>query len=114
MMAIEGKRTVARNELDGLSYKQLLDLKDKVEKAIIAKRDEERADVKAALAELAEKRGFSLEDLIGARRGKGKTVAVKYINPDNRAETWTGRGRKPNWLVNALKKSGVTMEKFLV
>lgn len=103
---------MARNELDGLSYKQLLDLQEKVEKALVAKRDEERANVRAALAELAEKRGFSMDDLYGNRRGKGKTVAIKYVNPENRSETWTGRGRKPNWLVAALKKPGAKQENF--
>lgn len=32
-----------------------------------------------------------------------------YCNPNNDAETWTGRGRKPRWLVAALK-AGKTVE----
>jgi DNA-binding protein H-NS len=47
--------------------------------------------------------------LFGATRGRGpgkaKSVGVaKYANPENRSDTWTGRGRKPNWLVERLKK----------
>src|SRR4051794_12275797 len=34
-----------------------------------------------------------------ASRGK---VAPKYRNPDNPAETWTGRGRQPRWVQAAL------------
>jgi DNA-binding protein H-NS len=47
--------------------------------------------------------------LFGGTRGRGagksKSVGVaKYANPENRSDTWTGRGRKPNWLVERLKK----------
>jgi DNA-binding protein H-NS len=31
-------------------------------------------------------------------------VAVKYRNPRDLSQTWTGRGRKSNWLVEAVKK----------
>lgn len=112
-MVARGRKTVARNDLDGLSYKQLMDLRDRVDKALSSKRDDEKADAKAALAELAEKRGFSLDELMGARRAKGNKVAVKYVNPDNRSETWTGRGRTPRWLAAKLSK-GAKREHFEV
>ncbi len=31
-------------------------------------------------------------------------VPPKYRNPDNPGETWTGRGRQPKWVEEALKK----------
>jgi DNA-binding protein H-NS len=46
----------------------------------------------------------------GAAKGKSSGVA-KYKNPDNHSETWTGRGRKPNWLVAKLGK-GAKMSDF--
>ena len=52
---------------------------------------------------LAEKAGFTLGDLFGTRGRKGSGV-VKYRNPENASETWTGRGRKPNWFLAAVKK----------
>src|SRR3954468_12697616 len=36
-----------------------------------------------------------------AASSRGK-VAPKYRNPDNLAETWTGRGRQPRWVQAAL------------
>jgi hypothetical protein len=30
----------------------------------------------------------------------------KYVNPDNRSQTYGGRGKKPNWLVEYIKKHG--------
>lgn len=94
---------MATVNVDRMSLKDLIDLEAKVQKAIAVARDRERAEVKQALATMAEKRGFSVNELFGGR-GRGKSSAAKYVNPDNRAETWTGRGRKPNWLVAKLKK----------
>ena len=33
----------------------------------------------------------------------GKKVPPKYRNPANRIETWTGRGRQPKWVSDAIK-----------
>jgi DNA-binding protein H-NS len=103
---------MATVNVDKMSLKDLLDLEAKVQKAINTARDRERADVKHALAAMAEKRGFSVSELFGGR-GRGKGSAAKYANPDNRAETWTGRGRKPNWLVAKLKK-GANITDFAI
>lgn len=103
---------MATVNVDKMSLKDLLDLQVKVERAISVAKDREKADVKQKIASLAENAGFSVNELFGGR-GRGKVVAAKYMNPDNRAETWTGRGRKPNWLVAKLKK-GAKMEDFAI
>lgn len=92
---------------DKMSLKELLDHEPRLQRAIAAAKERERAEIKHKIATLAENSGFSVSELFGAGRGgKGRTVAAKYANPDNRAETWTGRGRKPNWLVAKLSKGG--------
>ena len=103
---------MATVNIDKMSLKELLDLELKVEKAINTARDLERAEVKQALAKLAEKRGFSVSELFGGR-GRGKISVAKYANPANRAETWAGRGRKPIWLTDKLKK-GAKIENFAI
>ena len=35
---------------------------------------------------------------------KSGRVAAVYANPENAGQTWTGRGRKPAWVVEALTK----------
>jgi DNA-binding protein H-NS len=101
---------MATVNVDKLSLKELVDLEAKVKKAIALARDRERTDLKKKMADLAETHGFSVSELFGAARGRGgpgksKSVGVaKYANPENKADTWTGRGRKPNWLVDRLKK----------
>jgi DNA-binding protein H-NS len=102
---------MASINVDKLSLKDLVELEAKVQKAISVARDRERAEVKQALAVMAEKRGFSVSELFGGRGRKGNVA--KYVNPDNRSETWTGRGRKPNWLVAKLKK-GANLADFAV
>ena len=42
---------------------------------------------------------------------KKKPVAAKYADPEHSERTWSGRGRKPNWLVAALE-SGRSIEDF--
>lgn len=96
--------------VDKMSLKELVDLEAKVQKALANARDRERSALKEKMAELAKNHGFSVNELFGGVRGargaaKGKSLGVaKYANPENRADTWTGRGRKPNWLVDRLKK----------
>lgn len=95
--------------VDKLSLKELADLEAKVQKATAAARERERAKLKKKVADLAETYGFSVAELFGTSRGrgavKGKSVGVaKYANPENKSDTWTGRGRKPNWLVERLKR----------
>jgi DNA-binding protein H-NS len=88
------------NELAQMSLKELRTLRDRVEDAIAAREHEDRAEVKAKLADLASKAGFSINELFGGR-GTKKAVGVKFRNPQDPSQTWTGRGRKPNWLVEA-------------
>ncbi len=100
---------MATMNVDKMSLKDLVDLEAKVKKAIAAARDRERSEVRKRVAEIAETHGFSVSELFGGgRAGRGakvKSIGVaKYANPENRADTWTGRGRKPNWLIERLRK----------
>ncbi len=95
---------------DKMSVKELTDNIARAQKALAAVKDRERSDLKQKIASLAENAGFSVGELFGAR-ARGKSATVKFVNPDNRSETWTGRGRKPNWLVAKLSK-GAKMTDF--
>jgi DNA-binding protein H-NS len=88
---------------DKMSAKELTEHIARAQKALAAAKERERSDVKQRIASLAQNAGFSVNELFGGR-GRGKGVSVKFANPDNRSETWTGRGRKPNWLVAKLNK----------
>ncbi|HEV7216687.1 MAG TPA: H-NS histone family protein [Chloroflexota bacterium] len=47
-------------------------------------------------------------------KGTKATVAPKYRNPENPTQTWSGRGKRPVWFSEALKKKGVTAESMLI
>jgi len=69
-----------------------------IERLKVEKQSAERVAVRQRLTEEAKKHGFDINELFG-RRGKGKgTVAAKYRDPKNTANTWTGRGRMPRWM----------------
>ncbi len=100
-------------ELEKLTVRELRELKDKVDRLITRKQIEERRNLLDQFREMADASGFTLSELTGSGRGKGRAVAAKYVNPANPAETWSGRGRPPRWLA-AKVKSGAKFDDFKV
>ena len=96
--------TVTTNELDRMSLDELKKLKKNVEKAIESYEERRKAEVAAELDALARERGYTLADLSTAPRKRKKPVPPKYRHPENPEITWSGRGRKPKWIVEALNK----------
>ena len=101
------------NGLGTYSYAELLKLQERVEEAIAAKRVEDAATTKEQLRAMAEKAGFDIKELFGKRGSSKGTGVAKYRNPKDTSQTWTGRGRKPNWLVDAVKR-GAKLESFAI
>lgn len=98
--------------LEMLSLKELKDLQDKVAIAIFDFEKRKKAETLAELKALAESKGFSLDELMDVSKDKKKKpFAAKYADPEHSERTWSGRGRKPNWLVAALE-SGRSIEDF--
>lgn len=63
---------------------------------------DKRAQVKEQVAELVTKAGFSMNELFGRRPYKRREASDSVIvNPSNKEQTWSGRGRKPRWLKEA-------------
>ncbi|MBN9889182.1 H-NS family nucleoid-associated regulatory protein [Salipiger abyssi] len=96
-------------ELESLSKDELKQLKNDVEKALKTIDARRRAEAKRAAEQAAKEFGFSLDEILSAGGTKGSKGAPKYANPTDPSQTWTGRGRKPNWVVEALE-SGKSME----
>ena len=100
-------------DLEKMSFKELEEYELKVKKAKTGAQERTRSELRQKLESIAAEAGFRIGDLFGGRGGKGRKVAIKYANPDDASETWTGRGRKPRWLVAKLK-AGDRIEKFLL
>jgi DNA-binding protein H-NS len=90
--------------VDKLTLKELQELRTRVEKQIVTAQERDRSALRAKFESMASDAGFGLSELFGSRSTKGKSVAAKYMNPDNPSETWSGRGRKPKWLAAKLEK----------
>ncbi len=90
-------------DLNSLSLDELKKLQKDVAKAIESFEDRAR---KAALADvdaIARQHGYTIDQLLGIEKSKlRKPVVPKYANPADKTQTWTGRGRKPKWVVDAL------------
>lgn len=88
-------------DLESMSRDQLQALINDAQKALKTVDARRKAEAKRA-AELAAKEfGYSLEEVLTAG-SKGSKGAPKYANPADRSQTWTGRGRKPNWVIEAI------------
>jgi len=110
---ITGRIEMALN-IDRMSLKELQELEARVKKALVVARDREKGELKQQVESMLAEAGLSLSELYGERSAaRGKTVAAKYVNPDNRSETWSGRGRRPLWLVAKLDK-GASQDEFAI
>jgi DNA-binding protein H-NS len=109
-MSRRGKTEKMPNiNLDKMSLKDLVSHKADVEQAIVAARHRERQEILQKMEELAGESGFTINELLGGKgkaKGRASASGARYANPDNKSQTWTGRGRKPNWLIAKLGKGG--------
>ncbi|MBY6059723.1 H-NS family nucleoid-associated regulatory protein [Leisingera daeponensis] len=91
-------------DLKAMSSTELRQLETDVQAAIqVREKEDLKAAFRAAETAVAEF-GFTLEEVwskIG-NRPKPKSPP-KYRNPENPSQTWTGRGRKPQWIVEAIR-----------
>jgi len=108
-------------DLSKLSAKQLTDLKTKIDGMLPRQHEAERAALRERLARMAEQAGYRLDAVLAAtpkraRRTRAKrtsSVPVKYRNPANSSETWSGRGRPARWL-QAFLDAGHKREQYAV
>jgi len=54
---------------------------------------------RAAALEVIESHGFTLRDVFPNAK-RVTPAAPKFRHPDDESQTWSGRGRKPVWLVD--------------
>lgn len=83
-------------DLNTLSLKELKSLKKNVEKAIADFENRKKREALAELEKKAAELGFTVAELTGAKTRK--VSAPKYRNPADASQTWTGRGRIPQWM----------------
>ena len=98
------------------SVAELERLSAEIKTAIEERKAKEINDARIYVRELAASLGITLEELFEEPNKSSKVAkkaAVKYRNPNNENETWTGRGKQPRWLLSQLQ-NGAKLEDFLV
>lgn len=100
-------------DLETMSLDELKALQKQVAKAIEGYKDRERLKALAELEAKAQEMGFSLSDLLGTKKTRKGSGIPKYRHPDDAAVTWTGKGRRPAWVNEALA-AGKTMEDLAI
>jgi DNA-binding protein H-NS len=119
-----GETSVDRNAIDWTEYSDEEIDRFITELAAVQqkRRQDKRQTLKEQIEGMVKEQGISLAELfptVGKERNqrkdkrKGVGQKVKYRNPADIAQTWSGTGRKPAWLVDALA-SGKTLEDFAV
>ncbi|ETA49831.1 H-NS family nucleoid-associated regulatory protein [Ponticoccus alexandrii] len=88
-------------DLESLSSDELKKLISDAQKALKSVDQRRRAEAKRAAENAAKEFGFSLDEVMEAGP-KGSKGAPRFANPADPSQTWTGRGRKPNWVIEAL------------
>jgi DNA-binding protein H-NS len=93
-------------DLKTLNHNQLLDLIEKAKNRQGELAKEKISDLRTRVEQMVKKEGFSMDDVFPARGGRrGRklgSVAPKFRNPGNPGQTWSGRGKRPRWFVEAL------------
>ena len=102
-------------DLDKMTFAELRELLARVEVAMIERQAEEKRELREKLQALAAASGFTVTQLFEGSKGRGTKgpAVVKYRNPKDHSQTWSGRGRKPGWLNEAVGK-GAKIESFEV
>lgn len=100
-------------DLSNLNYNQLADLRKQVEVELVRRKEQEKNQLLQDIQARAAESGFSLSELLALAAGGKKAGAAKktagvaqFANPANPEQTWTGRGRKPQWVLDFLAQGG--------
>ncbi len=99
-------------KLRSMSFEELLNTRAQIGAAIELHMARERE----ALISMLKKSPSSAREIPPGAEShplKGRKLAPKYRNPEDRSQVWAGRGNKPRWLAAALK-SGKKLESFAV
>jgi DNA-binding protein H-NS len=100
-------------DLKSMTRKELEKLGADVKKALLSAKARDQREALKAAEKAAAEYGFSLTDLAKGsapsatgkpKKKKNKKPAVaRFANPEDNAQTWTGKGRQPFWFKKAIE-----------
>ncbi|MFA3919332.1 H-NS histone family protein [Ruegeria hyattellae] len=94
-------------DLKKMNAADLKALAKDIEETLVHAEKEALSKALKEIHKVAKSHGVTLEEIIahfsGPKKKAKAKVAAKYRNPDDPKQTWSGRGRKPNWVNDAIK-----------
>jgi DNA-binding protein H-NS len=96
--------SITMSDLQSLSANELQEIINNAEKALKNIQFNKRREVIAQIKELAASIDMTADVYETDKKlvRKGSKVAIKYRDPNNPENTWTGRGVMPRWLRDQL------------
>ena len=108
---------MAKIDLSKFSDSELQDLSQDIEKELQQRHIEERKRISKQMKELAASVGMTVEEILGLEMArKTRTTSqtpAKYRNPEHPEQTWSGRGKKPAWIKEAIQR-GRSLEELRI
>ena len=105
-------------DLGAMSTDEMWQLHTQIGQLLSVRLNSEKRELEKRLARL--RRDYELPNTeakpierSAAERRRYPQVHPKYQNPDEPSETWSGRGKQPRWLTQALK-TGHTIDEFVI
>lgn len=105
--------------LSSYSIEELRELVEKAKKEVAYKEENRVQEVRNQIEQLAKELDMSVDEVMryDARRKLKASVKttgrIKFQNPSDPRQTWTGRGKRPRWLQEALDQ-GANLEDFAI
>jgi DNA-binding protein H-NS len=93
-------------DLSTYNLAELKGLEFDVRQEIKARQQQEVSKAREQILGIARQAGLSGDTLLA-----GAALAPRYRNPADQSQTWTGRGRQPKWLADALAR-GKSLDDF--
>jgi DNA-binding protein H-NS len=114
--------TIDKIKWEDLSEDELNLIVEKARQALDQIKKHRFEEVQDQIRQLANSVGMSPEEVVmqmqrsGGRRSDRSGIGnseknVRYRNPENPTQTWTGRGKRPNWLLEKLN-AGANLDDF--
>jgi DNA-binding protein H-NS len=114
--ALLGEAFVGVSDFDLMSIDELWSLHEKLATTLAARLNSEKALLEVRLKQLNQQLPSEHQakpSVLNGERRPYPAVVPKYRNPNDASQTWSGRGKRPRWLV-ALLKTGKQIEDFRI
>jgi DNA-binding protein H-NS len=113
---------MAKTDLSNYNLAELKGLQFDIEKEIKSRQHDEVRKAREQILAIAQDVGVPVSKLIarvagskkdGAKNGGGQQGQARFRNPADDSQTWTGRGRQPKWIAEALS-GGKSLDDFRI